>query len=73
MRPNSDIPVGTWVTHRDFGVGQVCDTMPNTHRGQTCVFYPAAFGNPNEKPKRRRVSTISLQIDSVQNRKLPSS
>lgn len=72
MRPNSIIPINTWVRHADFGVGIVIDTMPNTHRQQTCVFYPVMAGNPNGKPKRRRVNTVSLQIDAVQNRKVPT-
>jgi hypothetical protein len=55
------LPVGQWVRHSQFGVGQVVERTAHTHRNFTQVFFPVRPENPNGKPTKRRVLTESLK------------
>lgn len=61
MSTKTEIPVGTWVKHDDFGVGQVVEDRAHTRAWQTTVLFPVRPENPNTKPKKRRVMTSTLR------------
>lgn len=61
MPVRTDIPVGSWVKHDDFGVGQVVEDRAHTRAWQTTVLFPVRPENPNTKVKKRRVMTATLK------------